>query len=88
MKEKLSILDSVVSLWRIRQTAEIFKMLGELLWIRLGKNRKTPNLPDLITVVKRIVPWFEKCVTGSDELRQESDLKLIQDVSTRTSCAL
>lgn len=44
---------------------------------------KTPNLPDLIAAVKRIVTWFKQCVTASDELRRESDLKLIQDVSTR-----
>lgn len=44
---------------------------------------KTPNLPELIAAVKRIVTWFKQCVTASDELRRESDLKLIQDVSTR-----
>lgn len=44
---------------------------------------KTPNLPELIAAVKRIVTWFKQCVAASDELRRESDLKLIQDVSTR-----
>ncbi|GBP83849.1 Zinc finger BED domain-containing protein 4 [Eumeta japonica] len=44
---------------------------------------KTPNLPDLIAAVKRIVTWFKQCIAASDELRRESDLKLIQDVTTR-----
>lgn len=44
---------------------------------------KMPNLPDLIAAVKRIVTWFKQSVAASDELRRESDLKLIQDVSTR-----
>lgn len=44
---------------------------------------KTPNLPYLIAAVKRIVTWFKQCIAASDELRRESDLKLIQDVSTR-----
>lgn len=44
---------------------------------------KTSNLPDLKAAVKRIVTWFKQCIAASDELRRESDLKLIQDVSTR-----
>lgn len=44
---------------------------------------KTVDLPELINSVKKIVTWFKQSVVASDELRKESDLKLIQDVSTR-----
>lgn len=44
---------------------------------------KTKQLPELIASVKRIVTWFKHSVVASDELRKDSDLKLIQDVSTR-----
>lgn len=43
----------------------------------------TPGLPELIGCVKKIVTWFKQSVVASDELRQESELKLLQDVSTR-----
>uniref|UniRef100_A0A2H1X2G2 SFRICE_015994 n=1 Tax=Spodoptera frugiperda TaxID=7108 RepID=A0A2H1X2G2_SPOFR len=44
---------------------------------------KTDGLLELINSVKKIVTWFKQSVIASDELRKESDLKLIQDVSTR-----
>lgn len=44
---------------------------------------KTKELPELIGSVKRIVTWFKHSVVASDELRKHSDLKLIQEVSTR-----
>lgn len=44
---------------------------------------KTVDLPELINSVKKIVTWFKQSVVASDELRKKSDLKLIQDVSTR-----
>lgn len=49
--------------------------------------KKTDGLLNLINSVKKIVTWFKqvirKYVIASDELRKESDLKLIQEVSTR-----
>lgn len=44
----------------------------------------TPQLSELIDKVKRIVTWFKRSVTASDELRRSGvDLKLIQSVETR-----
>lgn len=42
-----------------------------------------PELALLIDKVKRVVTWFKQSVRASDELRAESDLKLIQSVDTR-----
>ena len=42
-----------------------------------------PELALLIDKVKRVVTWFKQSVRGSDELRAESYLKLIQSIDTR-----
>ena len=44
---------------------------------------RVPRLPPLIHKVKAIVTWFKQSNKASEALREASDLKLKQDVSTR-----
>ena len=45
--------------------------------------KSVKGLPDLIKKVKNIVTFFRESVNAVDELREHTDLKLIQDVLTR-----
>ena len=47
---------------------------------------RVPRLPPLIHKVKTIVTWFKQSNKASEALREASDLKLKQEVSTRRIC--